>query len=67
MRTRNSDCQIRCRMQGICVVGGLGGCSNTGYVGYSIPLHITKKRADLFEAKAGEPSRISSISGSPLL
>ena len=26
-----------------------------------------KKRADLCEAKIGEPSRISSISGSPLL
>ena len=78
MRPCDSVCQNCCRMQGICVVGG---CSNTGYVGQSIPVHSiplsdetrpeTRKRpkkwADLCEAKAGDPSRISSISGSPLL
>ena len=36
MRACDSACQNRCRMQGVCVVGD---CSNTGYAGYSIPLH----------------------------
>ena len=36
MGARDSVCQNRCRMQGIWVVGD---CSNTGYAGWSIPLH----------------------------
>ena len=67
-----------CRMQGICVVGGL---SDTGYkdrvflvIQYLYPDETQperrkrpKKWADLCKAKAGEPWRISSISGLLLL
>ena len=78
MLTGDSVCQNRCRMQGICVVGG---CSNTECVrieysssfNTSLPVKLDQKRerpkkwADLCEAKSRKPSRISSISGSPLL
>ena len=78
MRTCDGVCQNHCRMEALCTVGC---CSNTGwedrafvFIRYLHPNETQpemRKRltkwADLYEAKAREPSRTSSILGSPLL
>ena len=81
MRTCDSLCENRCRRLARYVVGGCNnaGCVEESIPLHSIQLYLyfdetrpeTRKRpnkwADLCEAKAGESSMISLISGSLLL
>ena len=75
MRARDSVCENRCRMQLLLETVAIQDTQDRvfPFIRYLYPDETrpeTRKRlkwADLCEAKIGEPSRISSIPGSPLL